>query len=387
MLQASRFHITEGQAISISGAKAGRNVRCSPQALSTYNELVAMSASNYWAGMIVRGIKGLSCGRLHMDNIYVEQARNISHGNGLFYAILPGVRATFEELNDGSYQLMFLKPDRAYFEKQRQESKPGLWKFDSSLSDQGTFRPEGQIENRPCRPVTITDQIHGSAADAAHSAQEAISQVNSSIRDVSQSSGFDLHFTPGKNHIVGLKNANASLNAESGREIIESATLLANTMYKARNIEGVVWCSDWGGSAVLTRALQILKKQEFKFTKAHSVFLHRPTTPSSKTLELAGELGLKLAGNGGTKQGLRINEIRGNHLDDKVTFASVLAATSFGASAVGAVGTFAALSPLTAITGAGVTALGVAGTVGAMFFVNQTIRTAADKLTPQKYQR
>ncbi|MBC6905519.1 hypothetical protein DWB84_08630 [Saccharophagus sp. K07] len=98
MLQANRLHVTEGQLTTIAGETAGRKVRCSPQALPVYNSLVGLARNgNYWARLIVQGIRGLTSGRLHMDNIYVKQETNIAYGRGLFYVVLPGVRATLED--------------------------------------------------------------------------------------------------------------------------------------------------------------------------------------------------------------------------------------------------------------------------------------------------
>src|SRR5690606_41081729 len=111
----------------------------------------------------------------------------------------------------------------------------------------------------------------------------------SSVQDRVANPGLDLHYTPGKRGIVGLKKSRDALTNENGKALVESATLLANTMYSARNVQGVLWFADWGGSAVLTRALQILKDQHLKLEK-HSVFLNRPTSVSSQALKLAKEL-------------------------------------------------------------------------------------------------
>jgi hypothetical protein len=40
-----------------------------------------------------------------MDNIYVQQETNLAYGRGLFYVILPGVRATLEDCADGTFTL------------------------------------------------------------------------------------------------------------------------------------------------------------------------------------------------------------------------------------------------------------------------------------------
>src|SRR5690606_1620415 len=132
----------------------------------------------------------------------------------------------------------------------------------------------------------------------------------SSVQDRVANPGLDLHYTPGKRGIVGLKKSRDALTNENGKALVESATLLANTMYSARNVPGVLWFSDWGGSAVLTRALQILKGQNLSLEN-HSVFLNRATSGSSQTEKLAESLKMTVAGK---SSGLRPSEIIGNHL-------------------------------------------------------------------------
>lgn len=74
MLQANRLKVTEGQLTTIAGKSAGRKVLCSPQALPVFDSLVSLAnGGNYWARLIVQGIRGLASGRLHMDNVYVKQ--------------------------------------------------------------------------------------------------------------------------------------------------------------------------------------------------------------------------------------------------------------------------------------------------------------------------
>jgi hypothetical protein len=90
--------------------------------------------------------------------------------------------------------------------------------------------------------------------------------------------GFDLHFTPGKGTVVGLKQACQALATTMEEEVMQSTILLANTMYQAPNTIGVMWYADWDGSAVLTRALQILTQEKGqKDLKNHSIFFNRPT--------------------------------------------------------------------------------------------------------------
>jgi hypothetical protein len=77
----SRLRPTEGKLATIAGQSGGKQVYCSPQALPVVNQLVALAnKGKYWAGLIVRGIKGLTSGRLHMDNVYVQKESKLAYG-------------------------------------------------------------------------------------------------------------------------------------------------------------------------------------------------------------------------------------------------------------------------------------------------------------------
>lgn len=140
MLQANRLKVTEGQLTTIAGKSAGRKVLCSPQALPVFDSLVGLAnGGNYWARLIVQGIRGLTSGKLHMDNVYVQQESNIAYGRGLFYLVLPGVRATLEDRADGTFTLQTLQADLAYMQGQGEHAKPGLWRVGGDRDDQPRF--------------------------------------------------------------------------------------------------------------------------------------------------------------------------------------------------------------------------------------------------------
>jgi hypothetical protein len=364
---------SKGQIITIAGSSSGKKVSCSSQALPVYNKLLALANSgNYWAVMVVKGIRGLTTGHLMMDNVYVEKENNLAYGPGIFYIVLPGVRATIESYTNGSYELKGLRADASYMQMQEKTLKPGLWEISNSSNTPAKFQRAGAILKKEYRPVVISDcsplapdQIADSARDDMMNLEQIKTQV---VHD-----GFDLHYTPGEVGIVGLKPVQEALATPNSRYITESATLLANTMYKARNITGVVWYSEWGGSAILTRALQILHKQNTKLEK-HAIFLNRPTSKSDDALKLARELKLTLAGpnSTGKNTGLRINEIRGNHLHSKVTGNGAKTAGGFALGATGAVLTLTGIAP----------AIGaVASFGGAVVFVAEAFKAGRKKLS------
>ena len=378
MLQASRLKATEGKSITIAGSSGGKRVMCSNQALPVYNNLVTLAKEgNHWAGLIVRGIKGLTSGRLHMDNVYVQKENSLAYGRGLFYVVLPGVTATLEDCADGSFQLKYLKADNNYMQMQKDKQKPGLWRIDRDPNTRPEFQQSGDILKQKFRSVVISDQASDDPFDIAIATRDDLTKVDTTIKRMVNSSGFDLHHTPGNGGIVGLKPASKALSTEGGRAIIESATLLANTMYKARNIEGVLWFSDWGGSAILTRALQILHHEKSTTLDKHAIFLNRPTSNSSEALALAKELKLSLAGTGGKSTGLRKSEIMGNHFSSSLTRGGALKTAAFSLSGAGAAFGLAGVAP---------TVGGAVGLVGALYFVTTTVMSGTKQFSGKKYK-
>ncbi|WP_188150881.1 hypothetical protein [Teredinibacter waterburyi] len=377
MLQASRLKPTEGTPISIAGNAGGKRILCSNQALPVYNELVNLANSgNHWAGLVVRGIKGLTSGRLHMDNVYVQQETSVAYGRGVFYLVLPGVTATLEDCADGTVQLRGLNADANYMKMQENKQRPGLWRIAKGVDEFPEFQSDGAILKKDYRPVVISDQAKDDPKDIAKAARNDLVALNTTIKSMVSHSGFDLHHTPGRGGIVGLKPATMALATAGDRAKTESATLLANSMYKARNIEGVLWFADWGGSAILTRALQILNHQGTTLEK-HSIFLNRPTSNSSQALALAKEMKLTLAGNGGKNTGLRKSEIKGNHMVADISGRGAINTTAFGLTATGAA---------FGLAGVGATVGGAVSLMGALYFVTTTVMKGRKQFSGKKYK-
>lgn len=375
MLQANRLKITEGQLTTIAGKSAGRKVRCSPQALPVYNSLVSLAGSgNYWARLIVQGIRGLTSGRLHMDNIYVKQETNLAYGRGLFYVILPGIRATLEDCADGTFTLQTLQADLAYMDEQRRNSRPGLWRVGPDVDKRPTLVEDGAVLKKEFRPVVIADRATTTPEQVADAVRNNLVKTDQTVKGMVEHSGFDLHYTPGKGGVVGLKSTKQMLRTEQDKEIVESATLLANSMYRASRTPGVIWFADWGGSGVLTRALQILSNEKSVQFSKHRIVLNRPTTSSSLAVKLAKELKIELTEK---KMGLTPKEIVGNHLHTDISWKGAFKTAVYGVSGAGA-----AFS----IAGVGPTAAGIIGFAGAMYFVGTTVVSGAKSLTPKKYK-
>ncbi len=284
--------------------KTGIAVYCTQDALTEYNGLVALAQSgNYWAQAIVKGISGLASSRLSMDNVFTEPGK-IAYGPGIFYVALPGVTATFEALTNGSFKLMSLKIDPGnpnYFQGQRAQRNPGLWRVKretefGSDSDywKATFVRNGQLfKKHQDRYVVISDLSFSEVDEAARYASASLQGINSTVRDLIERRGFDMHFTPGNQRADGLVNSKQAINRVTPAAMIrDSAQVLAHTMYLARNNDNIQWFSDWDGSKVLTQAMQMLVNQNVKLDK-HTILMNHPTSRPSQALRLGEALGLK----------------------------------------------------------------------------------------------
>ena len=291
----------------IAGNNAGIKVLCAKPALETYNELVKLGKKgNHWARLIVSGISGLSSSRLGMDNVFTKKG-DVAYGRGLFYVELPGVLATFESLDNGSFKLVSLNIDKNnsdYFGGQEQGNNPGLWRVEKDGDKWKTkFVEDGRLlKKHEDGYVVISDTIFSSAKKAAGFASASLQSVDGTVAKLVAKKGFDMHFTPrpGKNRSDGLVSSKQALNTESSVMTQDSAQLLANTMYQSKDIEDVQWFSDGGGSAVLTKAMQILHGQKVSLKK-HTLLLNRATTRPSIALDLGRKLDLTPFEGGQTK--------------------------------------------------------------------------------------
>lgn len=367
---------------SAIGNTSGKRLLCSPGTLPVFNNLVKLAKSgNHWASLVVQGITGLSSGRLHLDNIYIEKRKSLAYGKGAFHIVLPGVTASLEEHPDGSYILQTIKTDNNYQQLQKNSDKPGLWKIDKNADVLPEFQSNGMILNKEYRPVVIADMASDDAERVAYDIRGGLVSTERTIKNMVKDYGFDMHYTPGDSDIVGLKKAKSALATAKDSSITQSATLLANTMFQARKINGVLWYSDWGGSAVLTRAMEILHHEKNISLNNHAIFMHRPTSKTKYTLELGEKLGLTPDASG-MKIGLHPKELAGNILISdigatKKTLSGALNTMAFGVSAAGA---------SLALAGASATVSGMLGVAGALFFVGSAVKSGTSSLKGKQYK-
>ena len=353
----------------IAGKTSGIKVLCSPKALDVYNSLVKLGQrGNHWARLIVNGIAGLSSSRLGMDNVFTKKGAGIAYGRGAFYVALPGVMATFEALDDSSFVLLHLNIDKNnsdYFGGQKEAKNPGLWRV-RLLDDK--WKPKFVSDGRLLlkhknRYVAVSDTKFSSIQDATNHVSASLQGVNDTVKNIIEGpEGFDMHFTPGHDRDDGLVSSKQTINNTGSSVMIrDSSQLLANTMHQSRDNKNIQWFSDWGGSAVLTNAMQILSDQQVTLPK-HTILLNRPTSRPGKALELGRSLGLTPF-DGGQIRGITPKELIGRLglLDTPISSVQrLLNDDSYTAKdmALGAAGSSYK------IAGLGVGGLGVLGSVG-----------------------
>ncbi|WP_428820347.1 hypothetical protein [Microbulbifer sp. MCCC 1A16149] len=289
----------------IAGRHFGKRITITPQAEPIWNELVGLAnRGNYWAQMSVNGIKQLAAGRLSQKNIFVKPGCTHRGGTEEFVIILPGCRVTAEKLSNDSYKLLHFQADLSYGDLIEERLAPGLY---GATFNEGRWsanlRKNGEVDKRPQRVIAIGDSGYSLPGDAVKSAADTLSGSGSianvsggarSIKFAGPGGGFDLHFTPGSKPIGGLVRYRSAINPLGNERLYESALLLARTMYMAKDVQDVRWISEFGGSGVLTQALQILADRKVKLN-GHTAFMYRPSTSPNEALKaMHGVEGLEL---------------------------------------------------------------------------------------------
>lgn len=311
LVENSRLTIPKATLTTLAGNAAGKRVLCrNAEVLNTYNKVAELARSgNHWARISINGIQGLSSSRLGKTNVFVKQTNTLDNGRGEFYMILPGIRATFEDLADGTIELVKLEYDWNYADLQKSHEKPALYK----VSDNGesvVLKPDCLITPKEGRPVVVCDTTRERPESVALHIKELVNEHSSPTKLHVKAHGFDLHYTPGEKGITGLRAVKSLLELDDVR-LAESATMLANAMHQARSTNGIIWMSSFGGSAILTKAMETLSKHGNVNLERHAIYLHHPTSNSKKIYELAKNLNISISEK---KTGLTFREIRGNHI-------------------------------------------------------------------------
>jgi hypothetical protein len=285
------------QDLIIAGQHSGKPVKITPAAKPVYDNLVklARDETNYWAQITVKAINELAAGRLHQSNIFVKPGAVHRDGTEEFVMILPGCKVTCEKLDADGFKILYFEPDLHYGEAIKSGAKPGLYTANKIGSVWETKRKElAQIEQKEDRLVAICDSGYRGPEDAAIMAAPRLGEAPMSGGGFRvNNNGFDLHYTPGEKRIGGLKNYRNAIRPNQNTELHESALLLARTMHQAKDIKGIAWISEDGGSGVLTQAMTILAAQGIQLPN-HTAFLFNPTTSPNVAVKAAHTIGLTL---------------------------------------------------------------------------------------------
>jgi hypothetical protein len=281
----------------IAGQHSGKPVKITPAAKPIYDNLVklARDETNYWAQITVKAINELAAGRLHQSNIFVKPGAVHRNGTEEFVMILPGCKVTCEKLDADGFRILYFEADIHYGEAIKSGAKPGLYTATRADNKWKTKNQKsGYIESKEDRLVAICDSGYESPTNAATIAAPRLGEAPMSGGGFRvNNNGFDLHYTPDEKRIGGLKNYRNAIRPNQNTELHESALLLARTMYQAKDIKGVAWISEDGGSGVLTQAMTILAAQGVQLPN-HTAFLFNPTTSPNVAVKAAHAIGLTL---------------------------------------------------------------------------------------------
>ena len=282
----------------IAGRHGGKFVNCAPDMRPVYDSLVTLAnQGQHWARLTVEGIQSLKSGRTHQNNIFVKKNHLVQGGYEEFTMILPGCKATVEKRPDDTFMVVDLEPDLNYFQLQLGAERPGLYEAKQTGQRRiwtATLKENGKIKNEKDRLVAISERKYEEVSDAAEENADSLAAApfSGGNQRVNQN-GFDLHYTPGTKKIGGLINYKEATRPLDNESLHESAYLLAQTMYDARNIKGVGWVAEYGGSGVLTQAMKMLADRNVTLEN-HTVFLYRPRTSPNEAYKLAEKLKLNI---------------------------------------------------------------------------------------------
>lgn len=282
---------------TIAGAAAGRRVTINPDLHNTYKRLEqAALRGNHWARIAVKELNALTTGLSGKNNVYRRPFGSPKNavGEQAFYVFLPGLKATVYPGVVGQYHVTELVLDANYYEATEDGEKSirlGLYR--ARLRRGGTwetkYEADGKVAEQENRLVVIADSGYENADKAANAIMPRAMKHPDVPSHMVRQNGGDLHFTPGEKRLGGMIRYNA-LTEDSSRA---SALHLAKSMEQAKNIKGVSWVVDKGGSVVLTQAMQILVDKGITL-KGHTAYLYRPSTSPGDALRLAHKLELTL---------------------------------------------------------------------------------------------
>ena len=208
--------------------------------------------------------------------------------------ILPGCKVTVEKLTRDSFKVVHFDADLNYFNLQKKGDAPGLYTATTNHRWNAEPVKSGSIKRQEGRLVAIADARYMETDVAANTIAPRLENTPfSGGKHTVEREGFDFHFTPGGKRIGGMKSYKDAINPNDNKSLHASALLLARSMYEARDIKGVAWISEFGGSGILTQALTILAAQKVKLDKHHA-FLYRPATSPNKAIQAAHAVGLNL---------------------------------------------------------------------------------------------
>ena len=282
----------------LAGKNVGKRIHCITEYQEKFDRLQrAADRNHYWALIALKELNALTTGMVGKNNVYVRPGeRQHGTGNEKYYVFLPGLKATVVRWANDQFCITGLDLDKNYYEVTapgQDTTRMGLYRatIDPVRSEwKGTYVADGKVAAQHGRLVAVADGKFTRISDALRETMpRTVQHLGVGAAQLSES-GADLHFTPGRGRLGGGLLRYNPLKVENSRA---SALLLAATMESSRDVKGVIWAADFGGSAVLTQAMQILADKGISL-KGHTVYFHKPRTSPAKALRLAHQLQMRL---------------------------------------------------------------------------------------------
>lgn len=282
----------------IGGRNEGKRISCEPRLQPAFDRLKrAALSNNYWATLAIREIESLSSGLAGKSNVYFRPGDYdpVSHATRVT-VFLPGLKAILLELASGHYHISELVFDGMYESAQQSKrtGRMGLYDVRSATGSGRAqwaveYKQDGRVQSAPGRMIAVSDAGYSDATAAANSILPRMMKAPDIAANRIVHEGCELHYTPGPKNLGGL----LAYNAFNLDECRASALHLAESMVQARDVPGIAWLADNGGSAVLTQAMQILADKGVTL-RGHTAYIYKARTSPGQALLLAHKLEMSL---------------------------------------------------------------------------------------------
>ena len=338
----------------------------------------------YYPVLAMKQLRALASGPAGKANVFIPDGLNDSRATSLhmFYVLLPGIVATVERRSSDKLIVTALTISDGYKSISKGGAKPGIYTVSKTSGEpQVKYKTNGRIKAEDGRIVVTTEGSYTSPVDAA---QDALRRLDKTAgRTASMQGEFDLVYSPIGKRLGGMRNYDPGTNTAS----FAFSANLANAMIQTQNKKHIHWISEYGGSAILTQAMDVVAQKNISFEgQNHSAYMYKPSTDPTQAVRLAHKLGFQIGDDFAKVSGPRVlastlitKAVRAKNKDDAYSwknYSADLAKGGMGGVALAGVGLFAA----TAFTTTASPSLVAAGTIASGIGAGQLLWTKAKNL-------